>query len=148
MRALTRWNPFREMTRFDPFTDLESMLKDFPTRPFMRALEPEPMVKMDVAETEDAYTVKAEIPGVSKEDIAVSIDGNMVSITAETKREKEEKEGEKVLRSERYYGSVGRTFTLAHEIDVAKANAIYENGVLTLALPKAPGAEATKLAVH
>jgi HSP20 family protein len=136
------------MTRFDPFTDIESMLKDFPTRPFMRALEPEPMVKMDVAETEDAYTVKAEIPGVRKEDIAVSIDGNMVSITAETRREKEEKEGEKVLRSERYYGSVGRTFTLGHEIDVAKSNATYENGVLTLALPKAPGAEATKLAVH
>jgi HSP20 family protein len=145
---MTRWNPFRELTRFDPFTEVESLFKDFPNRPLMRALEPEPTMKMDVSETDAAYTVKADIPGVKKEDIAVSIDGNMVSITAETRREKEEKEGEKVLRTERYYGSVGRTFTLGHDIDVAKASAAYDNGVLTLTLPKAPGAEARKLEVH
>jgi HSP20 family protein len=119
-----------------------------PTRPLTRAFEPEPMIRMDVAENETAYTVKAEIPGVTKEDINVSVDGNMVSITAEVKREKEEKEGERVLRTERYYGSVARTFTLGHDIDLSKADATYEGGVLTLVLPKAPGTEARKLSVH
>lgn len=147
MRALTRWNPFREMTRFDPFADLGTFWKELPMST-MTALEAEPTIKMDVKETEGAYLVKAEIPGVAKEDISVSVDGNMVSITAEVKREKEEKEGEKVLRTERYYGTVARSFTLPMDVDFAKADAAYEAGVLTLTLPKAPGTEARKLAVH
>jgi HSP20 family protein len=104
---------------------------------------------MDLKEDDKAYTVHAEIPGMKKEDIQVSIDGNRVSISAETKTEKEEKKGEKVLRSERYYGKVARSFTLANDVDEAKAKAKYADGVLELTLPKKEGATtAKKLAVQ
>ena len=108
--------------------------------------EPTPMMRVDVTEDEAAYTVKAEIPGMKKEDIAVSIDGNTVSITAEVKREKEVNEGEKTLRIERYYGSVSRMLTLPLDVNPAKAEASYEAGVLKLMLPKAPGSEVRRLA--
>jgi len=93
-------------------------------------------IRLDVKEADGAYKVQAEMPGVKKDDIHVQIDGNRVSITAEVKRESEQKEGERVLRSERYYGSVGRTFQLASEIDESAANAKFEDGVLSLTLPK------------
>jgi len=147
MRTLTRWNPFREMTRFDPFVDLAPFWNDLPLTAF-QGVEPMAMIKTDLTENETGYTVKAEIPGVNKEDITVTVDGGVVSITADVKREKEEKEGEKVLRSERYFGSVARSFTLPMDIDMAKAAASYDGGVLTLMLPKAPGTTSTKLAVH
>ncbi|MDH4181872.1 MAG: Hsp20/alpha crystallin family protein [Betaproteobacteria bacterium] len=145
MKAMTRWNPFREMLRYDPFTDVAPLWKEFA----MGAMpEPEPTMKMDVAETASGYVVKAELPGVAKEDVNVSVDGNTVSITAEVKREKEEKEGEKVLRSERYFGSVSRSMTMPDDIDLNRADAKFENGVLTLTLPKSPGGESRKLPVH
>jgi HSP20 family protein len=99
---------------------------------------------MDVSETPEAYTVKADIPGMKKEDIKVSIEGNQVSISAESRSEKEEKEGETVVRSERSYGRQSRSFTLGSEIDDAKANARYENGVLELTLPKRGGGSGAK----
>jgi HSP20 family protein len=91
---------------------------------------------MDVKEDDNAYLVHAEIPGVKKEDIKVDVDGNMVSISAEVKQEKEEKKGERVIRSERYHGSVARSFRLAHDVDDSKAQAKYTDGVLELTLPK------------
>ena len=106
-------------------------------------------MRLDISENDKAYVVKADIPGVKKEDINVRIDGNVVQIDAEAKREKEEKgEGGKVLRSERYYGTVSRTFSLASDVDEAKADAKYADGVLTLELPKKASAEAKKLTVH
>ncbi len=147
MRTLTRWNPFREMTRFDPFVDLAPFWNDLPLTA-VRGVEPMPMMKMDLTENETGYIVKAEIPGVNKEDITVTVDGGVVSISADVKREKEDKEGEKVLRSERYFGSVARSFTLPMDIDMAKATASYDGGVLTLMLPKAPGTTSTRLAIH
>ena len=93
-------------------------------------------IRMDVSEKENAYVVHADMPGVKKEDIKIEIDGNEVSISAETKNEKDVKDGDRVLRSERYYGKVSRSFTLASEVDEAAASAKYENGVLELALPK------------
>ena len=105
-------------------------------------------IKMDVKEDNNAYTVHADIPGVKKEDIQVSIEGNQVSISAETRAEKEEKKGEKVLRSERYFGKVARSFTLAHEVDEAKAQAKYSDGVLELTLPKKAAGSAKKLAIQ
>ena len=93
-------------------------------------------IRMDVSEKENAYVVHADMPGMKKEDIKIEIDGNEVSISAETKNEKEVKDGDRVLRSERYYGKVSRSFTLASEVDEAAASAKYENGVLELALPK------------
>ena len=89
-----------------------------------------PEIKMDVSEDEKGYRVKAEIPGVKKEDIKVSIDGNQVSIGAEVKKETEEKKGETVIRSERYYGNQFRAFTLPQDIDQSKAEAKYEDGLL------------------
>lgn len=90
-------------------------------RPVRFEGQQEVQIKVDVSEDDKAYTVHAEIPGVKKEDIHVTIDGNQVFISAEVKNEKETKEGEKVLRSERYYGKVSRAFTLAQDVDEASA---------------------------
>lgn len=104
-------------------------------------------IRMDVSEKDDTYVVHAEMPGIKKEDIKIEIDGNEVSISAETKNEKDIKDGERVLRSERYYGKVSRSFTLANEVDEAAASAKYENGVLELALPKKAVAKAKLVSV-
>ena len=137
------------ITRWDPFEDMDDLFKGFFLRPMRLETGPEQPVriKMDVKEDEKAYTVHAEIPGVKKEDINVSIDGNQVSISAEVKSQKEEKQGEKVLRSERYYGKVYRAFTLAQEVDQEGAKAKYENGVLELTLPKRAASSTRKLNV-
>ena len=147
MANLTRWDPFGEMARFDPFRDMNDYFKGFMLRPVFQGLDAEPEIKLEVSETDKAYTVKADVPGMKKEDIQVSIDGNQVSITAEVKREKEEKEGNKLVRSERYYGKQFRSFTLAHDIDEAKSEAEYSDGVLKLTLLKKAGAETKKLAI-
>jgi HSP20 family protein len=105
-------------------------------------------IRMDVAEVGNAYVVKAEIPGVAKEDIQVSIEGNQVSIGAEVKRESEVKNGDRVLRSERYVGSVHRAFTLPVEVDEAASNAKYENGVLELTLVKKAASAGRKLTIQ
>ncbi|MEO6022656.1 MAG: Hsp20/alpha crystallin family protein [Burkholderiales bacterium] len=105
-------------------------------------------IKMDVSESDSAYQIHAEIPGVSKEDIKIEIEGNQVSISSETKSEKDVKEGERVLRSERYYGKVSRSFTLAQEVEENTASAKYENGVLELTLPKKATSKAKLLAVN
>lgn len=117
-------------------------------RPF-RADAPEtPQIKVDVSENDSAYTVKAEIPGVRKEDIDVRIDGPLVSLSAEVKQEKEEKQGERVLRSERSYGYASRSFTLGSEVDPAKVQARYDAGVLTLTLPKKSPGEAKRIEIE
>jgi HSP20 family protein len=104
-------------------------------------------IKVDVKESPADYTVHAELPGVSKDEINVEIDGNRVSISGEVKRESEQKDGERVLRSERYYGSVARSFVLANEIDESKSQAKFDNGVLTLTLPKKTVVGGKKLAI-
>jgi HSP20 family protein len=79
----------------------------------------------------------------------VRIDGNLVQIDAETKGEKEVKEnGGKVLRNERYYGSVSRSFSLTQDVDETKASAKYENGVLTLELPKKATSASKRLTIN
>jgi len=106
-------------------------------------------MRVDVAELDNAYELKADIPGVKKEDINVRIDGNVVQIDAEVKRESESKDkGGKVLRSERYYGTISRSFSLADDVDEAKADAKYADGVLTLKLPKKTTAAARKVTVQ
>lgn len=147
MANLTRYNPFG-LARIDPFEDIEDMFKGFFVRPVLFEGKPGMDIKLDLKEDDKAYTVHADIPGVKKEDIQVSIEGNRVSISAETKMEKEEKEGEKVLRSERYSGKVARSFTLASDVDEGKAVAKYTDGVLELTLPKKAGSTAKKLAIQ
>jgi HSP20 family protein len=136
------------ITRFDPFSEqFEDMVRRF-FRPTRWEIETTPVeIKVDVSEDPEAYTVKAEVPGVKKEDINVQIDGNVVSISAETKREKEEKEKGKVVRSERYYGAMYRSFSLGHDLDEGRAEAKYADGILELKLPKKPSSAAKKLAV-
>ncbi len=142
---------------YDPFADV------FPTlfrslfaeggEPSQRAVQnggntqAVPM-RVDVVEAEGAYTVKADLPGVPKDAIHVDIDGNRVTIRAEIKRETEQKDGERVLRSERYYGAFARSFALTDEIDDEKAGAKFENGVLELTLPKKAVAGAKRLSIQ
>src|SRR5574337_71666 len=102
----------------------DDFFKDFAPGFYVRPLHgdalPEPsQIKIDVKEDDAAYTVHAEVPGVPKEDINVSIDGNVVSLRAEVRQHDEKKEGEKVLRSERYFGSVARSFQLPADVDAA-----------------------------
>lgn len=114
-------------------------------------MEPAPLLKMrvDVTENDKAYEVKADIPGVKKDDINVRIDGNVVQIDAEARSEKETKgNGDKVLRSERYQGTISRTFSLASDVDEAKVDARYADGVLTLTLPKKASEGARKIAIQ
>lgn len=136
---------------FDPaFGDnLESTMRRFFSPTAWEQELPSLKVRVDVTEQNNAYEVKADIPGVKKEDINVRIDGNVVQIDAEVKRESESKDkGGKVLRSERYYGTVSRTFSLADDVDEAKAEAKYADGVLTLQLPKKTTAAARKVTVQ
>lgn len=105
-------------------------------------------IKMDVKENGTAYTVQAEIPGVTKEDIHVSIEGNMVTVRAEVKQHDIQTKDDKVLRSERYFGAVSRSFQLPQDIDQSQSKAKYDNGVLTLTLPKKQGGSAQRLRIE
>ena len=133
---------------YDPFAEVFPELFRGVLQP-MRASGADSLeIKVDVKESNGEYSVHAEMPGVKKEDINVQIDGNRVAISAEVKRESEQKEGERVLRSERYYGSVARSFTLASEVDEAKAVARFEDGVLKLTLPKKTMPSARRLEIR
>lgn len=145
---LTRFDPFGDLTRWSPMSTLDELVRDIAPRWAMREMQGEPMIGVDVAETEKGYTVRAPIPGVKKEDIKVDVRGNRVSITAETRRETEQKEGSRVLRSELYYGQLHRSFTLEQDVDETKAEAKYADGVLELTLPKKTGGGGAKLQVH
>jgi HSP20 family protein len=143
MANITRYDPFD--VALDPFDDI---FRGFLRPVRFEAQTQQMQIKMDVKEDDKAYNIHAEIPGVKKEDIHVTIAGNQVSISAEVKKEKEEKEGEKVLRSERYYGKVFRSFTLGQDVDEATATAKYNEGVLNLTLPKKATSSAKKLAIQ
>ncbi len=139
------------VTRFTPFDNsFDELLRGFFVRPM--ALEGAPAtaqaIRIDVAEDAAAYTVHAEIPGVRKEDIHVTIDDDQVSISAETRKEREVKEGERVLRAERHYGKVYRAFTLGQAVDDGKAVAKYADGVLELTLPKKAAVTAKRLSIN
>lgn len=137
------------IARWDPFDDsIDNLMRGLWLRP-ARWENTEPLrLKVDVKEAPASYTVHAEIPGVKKEDIQVTIDGNQVSISAEIKRESEEKKDERVLRAERYTGRVYRAFALAQDVDQEAAQARYENGVLELVLPKRTAAASRQLAIQ
>jgi len=103
--------------------------------------------RIDVRENDEAYVVQAELPGVKKDDIHVEIDGNEVGISAEVRREKEAREGEKWLRVERRYGKTERRFALPQDVDDARAQAKFADGVLELTLPKKVPAAGRKLQI-
>lgn len=132
---------------FDPMTtQMNRLLQNFGIKPFH--FEDEHLqMKIDVTEDEKNFIVRANIPGFKKEDIKVDIDGNRVSISGETKSQKEEKKDEKVIYSERYEGRVYRSFTLDSTIDEANAQANYKDGVLKLTLPKSSNGKVKRLSI-
>jgi HSP20 family protein len=143
MSNITRFDPFA----VDPMSDLFHGL----FRPLRGGAGGEMQladIKVDVTEGDTQYTVKAELPGVEKDDIDVKIDGNLVSISAKVERKQELKEGERVIRRERYSGAVSRSFSLESEIDEAAAAAQYKNGVLSLTLPKKAASERKRLPIN
>lgn len=145
MTSISRFNPFNELARTDPFGD--DFFKGFALRPVYGSAESAPQMRLDIAEDDKAYKVMAEIPGVTRDEIHVSVDGNLVSISAEVKKSTENQESEKVIRSERYYGSVSRSFTLSQDVDENGAQARYNEGVLELTLPKKAGNSARQVKV-
>jgi HSP20 family protein len=147
MANITRYDPFGDLARFDPFGAFDDFWRLPRPRSLWKGFPEEPEIRVDVTEDDKTYRVKADVPGVKKEDIHVSIDGNQVSISAEVKSEKEEKKGETVIRSERYYGRQYRSFTLAHDVDQGRAEAKYQDGVLELTLPKKEETRAKQITV-
>ncbi len=143
MANITRFDPFKELARFEGFTE------GWPRLRRLFGEEPiEPAIRLEVTEDDASYHVNAELPGVKKEDIDVQVDGNQVSLAAEVRREKEEKKGETVVHSERYYGKQYRSFTLGRDIDRAKVEAKFEDGVLKVTLPKAASPKGEKISVQ
>jgi HSP20 family protein len=137
------------LARFDPFADPFDDLVRRMFKPVRWEVPDQPLqIKVDVEENDKAYTVKAEVPGVKKEDINVQIEGNQVAISAESKQEKDVKENGKVIRSERYYGALYRSFSLGQDVDQAGASAKYADGILQLTLPKKATAAAKKLTIQ
>ena len=138
------------ISRFSEFDDtFNDLLRGFIVRPV--GLEPgaRPVqFKVDVTEDEKSYTLRAEIPGVKKEDISITIDGDQVAISAEVRNEKEVKDGERVLRAERYYGKVYRAFALEQAVDATVAQARYADGVLQLTLPKKAAAASKRVTIQ
>jgi len=134
------------MVHFDPFADFDEMFRGMMLRPVRLEAGP-PQIRLDVAENDNAYTVHAEIPGVKKDDIHISVDGNLVSISAEVHHEKETRKGDRVIRSERHSGSLSRSFTLAHEVDQAATQARYNDGVLEVTLPKLTRSRPSPIAI-
>lgn len=145
---ITRFNPFRNLARFDPFgREMEDMLKGFYLTPFSFNQLSAGQIPIDITEDDTSYKVRAEIPGVNKEDIHVSVNGDQVSISAETKKEKEEKKGDQVVLRECYFGRQYRAFTLPQTVDDTKTTAKYADGVLELELPKKATAATKKITV-
>ena len=132
--------------RRDPFEDL---FRGFFVRPVDFGGNAEALqMRVDVKENPESFSVNAELPGISKDDIHVHIDGPVVSISAERKESKEEKEGERVLRTERYYGKVSRSFQLGQEVDESRASAKFVDGVLEPNLPKKAEVQAKRLTIE
>ena len=139
------------ITRFDEAFD--DLLRGFFVRPVgyegsAAAHQPVGQFRVEVSESENAYTIHAEIPGVKKDDINISIDNDQVAISAEVKNEKDVKDGERVLRSERYYGKVQRAFQLGQAVDENAAAAKYADGVLELTLPKKAATSAKRITIQ
>lgn len=139
MANITRYNPIEDL--FNEFS------RGFFVRPLSFPTQGVPEIKLDVKEHDKDYTVRAEIPGVKKEDIHVDVEGSHVSVRAEVKSAKEEKKGERTLYSECSYGAVSRDFELPTDVDSEGAKAEYKDGVLNLTLPKRPGAGTRRISI-
>lgn len=144
---LTRFDPFLDTMRMSPLRSIEEFMRDFPLAPSLRGFEADRQIRIDVQETEQAYVVKADMPGFKKEDIKIAVDGSTVSISATMQGQNEQAVGDTVY-SERYSGSQYRSFSLPQEVDDGKTEAKYQDGVLNLTLPKKPGTARKQIAVQ
>jgi HSP20 family protein len=149
-------NSYRPRSSFDDHIGqvMGNILEDF-FAPFIphsslsrRESDAMSVPRLNVTETGKGFEVEAELPGVAKEDIKVAVDNHRVSIEAETKQESEKKDGERVIYAERSTRRFARSFTLPSEVDDANAHATFENGILTLSLPKKESAQAKRLAIQ
>jgi len=137
------------LTRYEPLVGrLDGLFDEFLRPALVWENNAAPQIRVDVKESPEAYTVLAELPGVKREAIHVEIEGNEVTISAETKREAEKKDGEKWLRTERFYGKTARRFALPQELDEGRADAKFADGVLTLTLPKKAVVTGRKLEIN
>jgi HSP20 family protein len=146
MATVTRFDP-----RIDPIGEMvDDLFRGFLVRPVAYEGRGEALARMkvDVAEKNGDYKVTAELPGVKKEDIQVSIDGAQVTLAAEVRQEKEASQDERVLHTERVFGKVSRSFTLPQEVDEAGAQAKFRDGVLELTLPKKAAAQRKQITIQ
>ncbi|MBI3284223.1 MAG: Hsp20/alpha crystallin family protein [Burkholderiales bacterium] len=129
----------------------DDLFRDFSPGYYIKPLHGEALpnqVKVDVKEDQKCFTVVADLPGVNREAITVEIDSDTVSISAEMSQQDQQSEDERVLRNERYFGSVARSLRLPQEVDEANAKARFENGVLTLTLPKKGASGGQRLVIE
>ncbi len=135
---LAKWDPFREM---EDMFDRYSRAIDRPRRGSQEVLAAGDWApRVDIAETDTEFTIKAEIPEVKKEDVKVTVDSGVLTIRGERKQEKEEKD-KKFHRVERYYGSFTRSFSLPDNVDESKIEASFKDGMLNLQIPKTEAAK-------
>lgn len=142
------------LTPYEPFDLLDNLVRST-FRPLSQRLRDDGWsdelrsIRMDVTETEQAYRVHAELPGIRKEDVNVSIDGNRVTLSAQSRKENVTRdEQERVLSSERFFGDLRRTIQLPEAIDDAQAEAKFSDGMLELTLPKKVGGSSRRLEIH
>ncbi len=146
MSTLMRWDPFRELTTIRNMMDRlieEPLVENSQNLP--RQLNGYPLA-LDVIEHDDAYTVKASVPGVNPDDIEITLADNVLTIRGETREEKDVEEQQYRLH-ERRYGSFSRSVTLPVVVDSENVEATHENGVLSLRLPKSEAVKPKKIAV-
>ena len=148
MNAVTRWDPFRELDELQ--NRLSSLFGRAPLRrngdkdEAITVAEWAPLV--DIVEDDNEYVIKAELPEVKKEDVKVTVQDDVLTISGERTFEKEEK-GRKYHRMERAYGSFARSFTLPEDADGEKVVAEFKHGVLTVHLPKSEKAKPKSIEV-
>lgn len=145
--TLTRWDPFAELGTLRQMMD--RMLEGFSRMPLWRPSEDgleAATLPVDVVETKDAYIVKAAVPGVEPKDVHIEVDEDVLTIRGEFAHE-EEHEGQSVIRRELQYGPFQRSLRLPPTVDVDRAEASFEHGMLRLTLPKRPEARARTIRI-
>lgn len=145
LNTMTRWNP-NVVTARDPFYRLVDSLFNQDLLPSEEVSNRTWMPPVDIQETADAYRLVAELPGMTKEDINITLENNVLRLSGERKFEKDiKKDG--YQRVERTYGTFARAFTLPSQVNHDKVQASFENGLLTITVPKAEQAKPRKIAI-
>ncbi len=137
------WEPFQDLVRLDDEFDrwYDSVFRKFfsPERVWVPAI--------DIAENDGNIEIRAEIPGMNKEDLKVVVEGDVLSISGERKKESETKD-KKYHRIERYYGKFNRIINLPYAVESDKVKAQYKDGILTITLPKPESAKSKEIEVE